>query len=114
MEGGRIAVADEDEGAGTLFQHEGKVLAGHGRIDIGVDIGSARHLGRDGDGMFGFPVVIDGHRAFAFVIDLRLGAMGADDTFDDLADPRFGKIAMMGMTRSTTPPLMRMTNSKTT
>ena len=44
MAKGGVAIADEDEGAGPRFQHEGEILAPHDRRTVGIDIPRARHV----------------------------------------------------------------------
>ena len=45
VEARRVAVAEEDEGAGTGEQHVGEILPAHDRRGLAVDIGGAGHVG---------------------------------------------------------------------
>jgi hypothetical protein len=47
MDARRVAVAEEDVGAGAAEQHVGEVLPAHQRGDRGVDLAGARDLFRD-------------------------------------------------------------------
>src|SRR5215475_3808469 len=55
---GAVAVAHEDEGAGTRVEHEGKILGPHHRRHVGVDAVRAGDLPRDGRREGGLPRMI--------------------------------------------------------
>ena len=55
----RGAVADEDEGAGLLAQHEREILAAGDRGGVGIDLRIADQCAGGGDHRFRLPPVID-------------------------------------------------------
>ena len=67
MQTGRIAVANEDEGARTGQQHVGKVLAAHHRVEIARStcVPRRRWFALRGKGVGGFLAVIDRDRIVA-------------------------------------------------
>ena len=82
-----VAHAKQDEGAGPLQQHEGKILATHHRRGAIVDpVRSddvARGLGRE----VGLVRMIDRRRIHPGVGRLRRAAIGARDAIGDFPDP---------------------------
>ena len=59
VQAGRVAIADEDKGAGTGEQHVGKILAAHHRIEIAKDLAFAGNILRCRKGVGGFLAVVD-------------------------------------------------------
>ena len=72
---GGIARAQEDEGTGPGFQHEGKVLAPHDRRHIGHHSRVSCNLARDLGGKGGFIGMVDGDGIFALVGQRGLGTV---------------------------------------
>ena len=67
MQPGAVAVADEDEGARPLLQHEGEILRAHHRRHGGVDTRAADDLASDRGRERGLALVVAQHRIVALV-----------------------------------------------
>ena len=62
MQAGRVTVADEDEGAGLLLQHEGEILGAEHRRRVCIDVGLACHFRRHPRGDIGLGGMVHQHR----------------------------------------------------
>ena len=88
-----FAVADQNIGAGALFEHKGKVLAAHDqRRVIAVARNRPRHVG----GKFGLGIVVGHDRIATVVIHICHAAKGGCDSGSNRVDARFGQVAHLG------------------
>ena len=96
MQAGALAVADKDEGAGPLVEHEGKILRAHHRGYLVVDPVPSDHFGGDGRGKRRLPVVIARHGIVAAIGELRLGTVKARCTLDHFVQALFKQVLHFG------------------
>ena len=96
MQAGAVAVADEDEGAGPRFQHEGEILAAHQRRRVGVDASRRRPRRSRPRSRTRSAFVVPGHRIVPVVGERRLGAVGLGGPLHDLAQPVLQRVAHLG------------------
>ena len=93
VDAGRVAVAEEDVGAGPLLQHEGEILRAHQRRDARVDRARAADAGRHPGHEPGLLRVVAGDRVAAIVLDRRRGPEGRRQRLDERADARLAEVA---------------------
>jgi hypothetical protein len=86
------ALADADHAARPLLQHEGEVLAAHGRLDVAPDAGLAENGGGGARGMVAFRSRVQHARAGAVVVERRGGPEGRGDAGDDPVQPRLDQV----------------------
>ena len=96
MKVGRVAVADEDERAGPGLQHEGEILAAHGRRDAGIDVVGAGDVAGDRHCEVCLVGMVEGDRVALAVAHRGFGIVGVGDVVDDLRNALFGHGANLG------------------
>lgn len=91
VKAGRIAIAEEDIGAGTRFQHVGKIFRRHHRLDTLIHFAFARHSAGDAGGKLRLRIVVVGDRIIVLVAHGDFHTGGGCDTGGSFTDTAFGK-----------------------